>query len=81
VYAARRTKDDAVTITVINKDLHGACELKLDVGKLKGKMRVWCFDQDHLDKVSEVKDAAGDVAGTIKMTLPAASASMLAIVP
>jgi hypothetical protein len=81
VFAARRTKDDAVTIAVVNKDLHGACELKLEVGKLKGKMRVWRFDQDRLDKVGEVKEAAGDVAGTIKLTLPAASASMLVIVP
>ncbi len=80
-FAARRKADGAVTVAVINKDLHGPCELTLDVGKLKGKMRVWRFDQDTGDKVVEVKEQAADVDGTVRLTLPAASASMLVVTP
>jgi hypothetical protein len=81
VFAARRTKDDAVTVAVVNRDLHGACELKLDMGSLKGKLRVWRFDQDTGDQVVEVAEQAGPVDGTLKLTLPAASASLLVIAP
>ena len=81
IFAARRTKDGAVTVVVVNKDLNGPCELKLDFGKLKGKLRVWRFDQDTGDKVVEVAEQGGPVDGTVKLTLPAASASMMVIAP
>jgi hypothetical protein len=81
VFAAKRSKDGVVTVAAINKNLHGECELTLDVGKLKGKLQVWRFDQDRLDKASEVKEQAGAVEGMVKLTLPAASASMLVITP
>jgi Glycoside hydrolase family 44 len=81
ICAARRTKDGAVTAALVNKDLNRPCVLKLDLGKLPGKMRLWRFDQDTGDKVIEVADQAGAVDGTLKLTLPAASASMLVIAP
>ncbi len=79
VFAARRTSDEALTIAVVNKNLHGPCELTLDLGATKGKLRVWRFDQDSGDRVIEVKDQAGAVAGKIRLKLPAASASMLVV--
>jgi mannan endo-1,4-beta-mannosidase len=78
VYSAKR-KDGAMTIAVINKNLRGSCELTLDVAGLRGKMRVWRFDQESGGKVIEVVKEAATVDGVIKLTLPAASASMLVV--
>jgi Glycoside hydrolase family 44 len=79
VFAARRNTDGAVTIVVINKNLHGSCDLDLDIGKVHGAMRIWRFDQDTENRVSEVKGDAAAVNAHIRLTLPAASASMLVI--
>jgi Glycoside hydrolase family 44 len=78
VCSAKR-KDGATTIAVINKNLRGSCELTLDVLGLKGKLRVWRFDQESGGKVIEVVKEAATVDGVIKLTLPAASASMLVV--
>lgn len=80
LYAAKRS-DGAVTIVAINKNLHGPCELALDLGSLKGDLHVWRFDQDHTDRVAEVPAAAGPVNTKLALTLPAASASMLVVTP
>ncbi len=80
VYPAKRSKDEAITISLVNKNLNGPCELTLDVGRLKGMMRIWRFDQNNLEKVVEV-GSGKSVDGTIKLTLPAASASMVVIMP
>jgi hypothetical protein len=81
LYAARRTADNAVTIAAVNKNLHGSCMLSLDVGALKGDMRVWRFDQDTAENVKEVAEWARPVAGPLELDLPAASASMIVILP
>lgn len=80
MFAARRV-DGATTVVVVNKNLNSPCELKLDVGHLKGAMRVWRFDQETGDKVVEIADQAGPVDGAIRRTMPAASASILVIAP
>jgi hypothetical protein len=79
VYAAKRTKDGETTIAVLNKNLGGPCELKLNVPGLKGKLRVWRFDQDTDGRVVEVTKEAGQIDGTIALTLPAASGSMIVV--
>ena len=81
VFAARRGADRAVTVAVINKNLHSPCALGLDAGELAGKMRVWRFDQDTEDRVVEVPEQAAAVKGKVELTVPAASASMLVITP
>ena len=81
VFAARRTADDAVTVAAVNKNLHGSCVLSLDVGAVKGNMRVWRFDQDTTESVREVAELARPVAGLIELELPPASASMIVIAP
>jgi hypothetical protein len=68
-----------VTVVAVNKDLHGAGELRLDVGSLNGKLRVWRFDQQTGEKITVVADQAGAVDGTIRVTLPAASATVLVV--
>jgi hypothetical protein len=77
VYAARRSKDGAKTILVLNKNLTGSCSIKLDVPQVKGKMRVWQFDQDG-EVVEVVKESAA-INEKISMTVPAGSATMLVI--
>jgi hypothetical protein len=79
VYAAKRAKDGAITIAVLNKNLGGPCELKLNVPGLKGRMRVWRFDQEADCRVVEVTKAAAAVDGTIALTLPAASGTMIVV--
>jgi hypothetical protein len=79
IFAARRKSDGAVTVAAINKNLHGPCELDLDLKKGHGTLRVWRFDQDADDRVREVKSPATNLDGRIRLTLPAASASMLVI--
>ena len=77
VFAAKR-RDGATTIVAINKDLGSACDLKLDVPALKGKLSVWRFDQTSR-RVAEVDSVSTDVDGKIELNLPAASASMLVV--
>jgi len=81
VYAARRSADNAVTIVAVNKNLHGSCQLSLDAGAVKGAMRVWRFDQDTTESVREVAELTRPVAGLVELDLPAASASMIVIMP
>ncbi len=81
IFAAKRTKDGAATVVAVNKNLNSPCELKLDLGKLKGKLSVWRFDQDIGDMVVEVVEQGGAVDGTVMLTLPAASASMMVVAP
>jgi hypothetical protein len=81
VFASRRGADNAITVALVNKDLHSPCELSLDLGSLAGKVRVWRFDQETGDQVVEVNDAAGPVRGTVELKLPAASASMVVLTP
>jgi hypothetical protein len=81
LYAARRAADNAVTVAAINKNLHGACHIQLELGALKGAMRVWQFDQDSTENVREAAELARPVSGTRELNLPAASASMIVITP
>lgn len=77
VHAAKRS-DGALTIVVINKNLGGPCDLKLDVLGLKGKMRIWRFDQ-RSNRVSEMTSEAGPVDSAIQVSFPPASASMIVV--
>ena len=70
-----------MTIAAVNKNLHGSCLLSLDLGALKGNMRVWRFDQDTTENVREVAELARPVAGPLELDLPPASASMIVITP
>jgi len=79
VYAAKRSKDGATTIVVVNKNLGGACSLRIGVPGLKGKLRVWRFDQETEAKVVESPKDAGDVNGEMSLTLPAASGTMIVV--
>ena len=81
VFAARRSSDKAVTIVVVNKNLNSPCELDLNLGALKGALHVWRFDQDSEDKIAEIKEGAPKVNGTLKVEIPAASASMMVVTP
>jgi hypothetical protein len=76
VHAAKR-KDGATTIAIVNKNLGGECELKLEVPGLKGTMRVWRFDQDERRVVTLPGSPVVDE--TITLKIPAASASMLVV--
>jgi hypothetical protein len=80
VFAAGH-KDEALTVVVVNKDLHGPCALTLDVGARKGMLHVYRFDQDSGTDVRPVRDQGGKVDGTIRLTVPAASASLLVLTP
>jgi len=79
VFVGRRTADEALTVAVINKNLHGPCELALDLGAIAGNLQVYRFDQKSGARVIQVTEQAGAVHGTIKLMIPAASASMLVI--
>ncbi|HJZ92375.1 MAG TPA: glycoside hydrolase family 44 protein [Gemmataceae bacterium] len=79
VYAAKRIKDRATTIAVINKNLGSPSMVKLNVAGLKGKMRVWQFDQETDGRVVERTKDAGDVDGSITVTVPAASGTMIVL--
>jgi hypothetical protein len=81
VFAARRSADGAVTLALVNKDLHGPCVLTLELGALKGSLRTWRFDQDTGGAVVEVKGLPATVDGALKLTVPAASATMLVVAP
>jgi Glycoside hydrolase family 44 len=79
VYAAKQSKDRATTIAVVNKNLGGACTVRVNVTGLQGKMRVWQFDQHTGGRVVErVKDARA-VDGSITLIVPAASGTMIAV--
>ena len=77
IHAAKR-KDGATTIAVINKNLGGSCEFKVDAAGLKGDMRVWRFDQAS-GGVVEISAEAKTIDGSIVLNLPAASASMIVV--
>jgi hypothetical protein len=79
VYAAKRSIDGAMTVAVVNKNLGGACELKLGIPSLKGRMRVWRFDQETGGSIVEVAKDAREVNGEITLTLPAASGTMIVV--
>ena len=79
VYAAKRSRDGATTIAVVNKDLGGECTVTLNVNGLKGQMRVFRFDQETGNELVEVVNSAGEIDGRITLTLPAASGSMIVV--
>jgi hypothetical protein len=79
VYAAKRTKDGATTIVVVNKNLGGPCVVKLNAAGLKGRIRLWRFDQETECRVAEVTKDAGPVDGAISLTVPAASATIVVV--
>jgi Glycoside hydrolase family 44 len=79
IYAAKRTKDGATTIAIVNKNLGGTCNICLNVTGLKGKMRVWRYDQETECKVVEIVNQATDIDGVICLTIPAASGTMLVV--
>ncbi|MCX7664801.1 MAG: glycoside hydrolase family 44 protein [Gemmataceae bacterium] len=75
VYAAKRMKDQALTIVLVNRNLGGACELDLSFSGATGKAKIYQFDQaNRFETIS-----LGKVTGGVKLTLPAASASILVI--
>ena len=79
VFAARRSADGALTLVIVNKNLHGPCELTLDVGKLSGPARVWRFDQETEDRLAAIKELVPGNQGRLSLTLPAASANMVVL--
>lgn len=79
VYAAKRSKDGAITIAVVNKSLGGQCKATINVPSLKGQLRVYRFDQETGCDVVEIAKDARDVDGAITLTVPAASGTMLII--
>jgi hypothetical protein len=81
VFAGRRSSDKALTVILINKDLHRPCTVNLDAGLAVGTMRAWRFDQDSADALNEVREASGAFAGKADLTVPAASATILVIAP
>lgn len=81
VFASRRKSDNALTIVAINKNLHGSCDLTVDLEDAKGSQRVWRFDQDNGDKVVKESQATAKVAGKTTLMLPAASANMIVVRP
>ncbi len=79
VYAAKRSRDGATTVVVVNKSLTGEAKTAIDLPGLKGRMRVWRFDQETEGKVQECPKDAKAVNGAVTLTLPAASATMIVI--
>ncbi|WP_020473988.1 glycoside hydrolase family 44 protein [Zavarzinella formosa] len=79
VYAAKRSKDGATTIVVVNKSLTGEAKTTLDLPGLKGRMRMWRFDQETDGKVMELPTESKQVNGAVNLTIPAASATMIVI--
>jgi hypothetical protein len=79
IYAARRSKDGVTTIVVVNKNLGGPCTLELDVPGLTGRARVWRFDESTAGEVVEFGGEAGNVDGQIKLTIPAASGTIIEV--
>ena len=79
VYAAKRTKDGAVTVVVVNKNLGGSCDFKLELPGVRGKARVYRFDQESNARVVEVPKCGGPTDDGLGLTLPAASATLIEI--
>jgi hypothetical protein len=77
VYAAKRAKDGATTVVIVNKDLGGACEVELKLPGVRGEARVWRFDQETDGKVVEIAGKAQAIDGKMALTVPAASGSMV----
>lgn len=80
IYAAKRDKDGATTVVLINKDLGGPCEVKLEMPGVAGKVRIWRFDQEN-EQVVEIETSGVEAKGGVRLTVPAASASMVVITP
>lgn len=78
IHAAKRTKDGATTIVVINKNLNGEAKTTIDLN-LKGQMRLYRFDQQTGNDVVEVSKDAQEINGSISLTLPAASATLIVV--
>ena len=81
VYAARRSSDRAVTIVLINKNLHRACLVDADLGKLVGQLNAWRFDQETDGKIIPVRNLPKQPTFPLKLDLPAASATIAVVTP
>jgi hypothetical protein len=68
-------------VALVNRNLHSPCVPQLDPGEVRGGLRVFRFDQDTGDAVKEAADEARKVEGAFRLTLPAASTSMLVLTP
>lgn len=79
IYTAKRSRDGATTIVLLNKNLGGACQLKLDVPGLKGKVKAFRFDQETEDQLNQVLRDIPTVDGSLNLTLPAASGTILIV--
>lgn len=79
VFAARRAADKALTVVLINKSLHSACSADVDLETAHGTVQGWRFDQESAGKIVAVDKMPKTVAGPLKITLPAASATMLVV--
>jgi hypothetical protein len=78
VFAAKRA-DGATTVVLVNKDLHSACKLTLELPGVAGAAEMWRVDQDTDNKIALVKDAPSRIDGRAELTVPAASASVLVV--
>jgi hypothetical protein len=81
VYAARRSSDRALTVVLINKNLHGDCAATIDLENVRGALHGWRFDQESDGKVIAVEKRPKTAGGPLTVTLPAASATMLVVTP
>ena len=79
IHAAKRNKDGATTIVIVNKSLTGQAKTTIDLAGLKGKMRAWRFDQETDNNVVELPVEAKNVDGAVTLNIPAASGTMLVI--
>jgi hypothetical protein len=81
VYAARRSSDRALTVVMINKNLHGDCAATIDLENVRGAPHGWRFDQESDGRVIAVEKLPKTAGGPLTVTLPAASATMLVVSP
>jgi Glycoside hydrolase family 44 len=79
VHAAKRVRDGAMTVVLINKSLGGDCQYELDLPGLTGTPRLFRFDQETGDRIAEVPLDAAAIDGRIRLKLPAASATLLEV--
>jgi hypothetical protein len=79
IHAAKRRSDGATTLVVINKNLGGEADLRLDLGRVQGEMKLWRFDQESNAQVYEVKGEPKRVDGILGLRLPPGSATMVVI--
>lgn len=81
VFAARRTADGALTVVLINKNLHGACAAQIHLETARGALHGWQFDQASEGKIVAIEKLPARSAGVLKLALPAASATLLVVTP